>query len=177
MKHLILALALLASPAMADTTSGASVDSNIALTSHSENNFASGYQSSTIKTTGQATAPSFGGGSHPCLAGKSGGLGIIGGAASYGSTGPESVCMLAFLGQPQAALILLAEKDPQACRVLVSMGSLNSTCGGTIKQAAANPSIATIATCSKVNGKRRVTLKAGNKARAQEAVDYCKGRY
>lgn len=77
---------------------------------------------STLKTAPPVQAPSVFGGGHPCLAGKSGGISVIGGGISYGQGDPEIVCMLMVLGQPEAAIRALVMSNARACEALNGVG-------------------------------------------------------
>lgn len=75
-----------------------------------------------IKNVPSVSAPSVFGGGHPCLAGRSGGLSVLGGGASYGQGEAEAICMLMVLGQQEAALRALAATSPKACKALENVG-------------------------------------------------------
>lgn len=75
-----------------------------------------------ITNVPSVTAPSLGGGGHPCLAAVSGGISVLGGGASLGKSDAEVVCMLAFMGQHEAAIRALVSKDRAACRAIENVG-------------------------------------------------------
>ena len=76
----------------------------------------------TIRSAPAVSAPGVFGGGHPCLAGKSGGVSVIGGGISYGQGDPEPACMLWLMGQPEAALMVMASTSPKACRAMGKVG-------------------------------------------------------
>lgn len=75
-----------------------------------------------VRNVPAVSAPAVFGGGHPCLAGKSGGLAVLGGGASYGTGTAEPICMLYLLGQPEAAVRLLVMQSPGACKALGNVG-------------------------------------------------------
>lgn len=75
-----------------------------------------------INNVPSVTAPSVFGGGHPCLAGASGGLSIMGGGLSAGGSDLEVVCMLYVMGQHEAAIRALASKNGRACQALENVG-------------------------------------------------------
>lgn len=116
----------LASMAQADATS-VDVDSESNSQSSSgsfsalqvENNYDSG---GTLRNTPSNSAPSFGGGGHPCLAGSSGSINLPGFGIGGGGSKPEGACMLWVFGQPEAAIMYLAADDGKACEALGKVG-------------------------------------------------------
>ncbi len=86
---------------------------------------------STLKTAPPVTAPSMGSG-HPCGLGSSAGISIIGGGISGGNSRVDEACLLAQMGQGEAALIMIAARSGEACRALrqVNRISANSVCKG-----------------------------------------------
>ena len=75
-----------------------------------------------IKNAPAVQAPAVFGGGHPCLAGKSGGVSVVGGGFSYGQGDPEVVCMLWVMGQPEAAVRALVMSNATACEALNNVG-------------------------------------------------------
>jgi hypothetical protein len=75
-----------------------------------------------INNVPSVSAPSLGGGGHPCLAAISGGVSVLGGGVSLGKSGAEVVCMLAFMGQNEAAIRALVAKSPAACEAINAVG-------------------------------------------------------
>lgn len=64
-----------------------------------------------IESAPPVSAPSVFGGGHPCLAGKSGGLSVIGGGLSYGQGTPEPACMAWVMGNPEIAVSIMMENS------------------------------------------------------------------
>ncbi len=91
----------------------------------------SGNGTATLKTAPPVTAPSMGSG-HPCGLGSSAGISIIGGGISGGNSRVDEACLLAQMGQGEAALIMIAARSGEACRALrqVNRISPNSVCKG-----------------------------------------------
>lgn len=73
------------------------------------NNYSSG--KTEVKTAPPVSAPSVFGGGHPCLAGQSGGLSIMGGGASYGQSNAEPACMAWMMGNPEVAIAIMMENE------------------------------------------------------------------
>ena len=183
MKRFILAALLCAGTAQADgTTSGANSSANAAVNSQT----ASGAQvndnrayyndgDSTVRSAPAVSAPGVFGGGHPCLAGKSGGISVIGGGVSYGQGDPEPACMLWLMNQPEAALRVMASSSPKACRAMNEVGYIrvgeaiipfSCTVGqraSTGRTASATPQArpASYASCYRENGVLHVTVKRG----------------
>ncbi len=170
MKHILLALTavftLASAPLLAQTAqagAGASAGSNSASGAQSASvlylDQRTGNGTATLKTAPPVSAPSMGSG-HPCGLSMSGGISIIGGGASAGSTYVDEACLLAQMGQGEAALIMIAKRDGDACRALRQVGRIASTsvCDGDPKQprkstkstASAKPALAV--KCTKANG-------------------------
>jgi hypothetical protein len=137
MKHILATLALIALPLGASAqgigvgvgTSDADANSQSASQSISGSNSAVVQTYNTpsdttadIKSVPAVQAPSVFGGGHPCLAGQSGGLSVLGGGLSYGRGDPEVVCMLWVIGQPEAAIRALVMTNDTACKALNRVG-------------------------------------------------------
>ncbi len=90
----------------------------------------------TLKTAPPVQAPSMGSG-HPCGLATSGGISIIGGGLSGGGSYVDEACLLAQMGQGEAALIMIAQRDPTACKALRQVGRIgaNSACSASEKRA------------------------------------------
>ena len=91
----------------------------------------------TLKAAPPVTAPSMGSG-HPCGLAGSIGISIIGGGASGGVTQVDEACLLAQMGQGKAALIMIANRDAEACKALRATGAISarSTCNTEERRAA-----------------------------------------
>ena len=79
--------------------------------------------STTLKYAPAVTAPSMGSG-HPCGLSGSVGISIIGGGASGGASYVDEACLLAQMGQGEAALVMIAQRDGAACRALRQVGRI-----------------------------------------------------
>lgn len=89
-------------------------------TTKSENKSSGGY---TLRSAPSVQAPSMGSG-HPCGLGGSIGISIIGGGAAGGVTQVDEACLLAQMGQGEAALIMIARRDKEACVALRQVGRI-----------------------------------------------------
>jgi hypothetical protein len=121
------------SVAQIDSTqiSGAAAQSNVTMTSpESVATRATG--DTTLRTVGQATAPSFGSG-HPCSLGASASVSIIGLGLAGGQATVDDACLLAQMGHTVAATAMIAARSPAACRALRLAGDIaaSSNCGDT----------------------------------------------
>lgn len=94
----------------------------------------------TVRSAPQVSAPSMGSG-HPCGLGGSLGFSIVGGGATGGATRVDRACMLAQMGETNAALYMYAAEDPATCRALVAAGRVSSRsyCGGGSTRPATSP--------------------------------------
>ena len=81
--------------------------------------------STTLKYAPAVTAPSMGSG-HPCGLSGSVGISIIGGGASGGASYVDEACLLAQMGQGEAALVMIAQRDGAACRALRQVGRISA---------------------------------------------------
>ena len=92
----------------------------------------------TLRTAPPVQAPSMGSG-HPCGLGQSIGISVIGGGGAGGVTTVDEACLLAQMGQGEAALIMIAERDASACKALRTVERIprNSLCTAAEKRAAA----------------------------------------
>lgn len=115
----------------ATSTSGATSQSGSsagASAGYTVNNYSDGksaleYQGEyTVKNAPSVTAPAVFGGGHPCLAGKSGGISVIGGGLSYGQGEPEPACMAWVMGQPEVAIRIMMMNSPDFCRAIGNVG-------------------------------------------------------
>jgi hypothetical protein len=75
-----------------------------------------------VESAPAVSAPAVFGGGHPCLAGSSGGISVIGGGASFGTGTAEPICMLWLMNQPEAAIRLLAMQSADACKAMGNVG-------------------------------------------------------
>lgn len=75
-----------------------------------------------IESAPAVSAPAVFGGGHPCLAGKSGGVSVIGGGLSYGQGNPEPACMAWVMGQPEVAIRIMMQTNEQFCQAMNSVG-------------------------------------------------------
>jgi hypothetical protein len=98
----------------------------------------------TIRSAPAVQAPSMGSG-HPCALSGSVGISIIGGGFSGGAMKIDEACLLAQMGQGEAALIMIARRDSEACLALRSVGRIPaaSRCTNAEKRAPA-PAVAAV---------------------------------
>lgn len=91
-----------------------------------------------VRSAPPVQPPSMGSG-HPCGLGGSIGISLIGGGAAGGITQVDEACLLAQMGQGQAALVMIATRNPQACAALRQVGSIpsSSICSSSERRAAA----------------------------------------
>jgi hypothetical protein len=83
----------------------------------------------TIKSAPQVVAPSMSSG-HPCAyAPISVGVSVIGFGGAFGGQRIDDACLLAQMGVAPAAVLMIAERNPSACRALMAVGRVAS-CGG-----------------------------------------------
>lgn len=75
-----------------------------------------------VESAPSVSAPAVFGGGHPCLAGKSGGVSVVGGGFSYGQGDPEPACMAWIMGQPEIALNIMAGSSPRFLRATCNVG-------------------------------------------------------
>lgn len=75
-----------------------------------------------IESAPAVSAPAVFGGGHPCLAGKSGGVSVIGGGLSYGQGDPEPACMAWVMGQPEVAIRIMMATSPAFCEAMNNVG-------------------------------------------------------
>jgi hypothetical protein len=67
---------------------------------------------------------------HPCAwAPVSIGVSVVGFGGAFGGQRIDDACLLAQMGVPQAAVLMIAERNPSACRALMAVGRVRS-CGG-----------------------------------------------
>lgn len=79
-----------------------------------------------VRSAPAVQPPSMGSG-HPCGLGGSIGISLIGGGAAGGVTQVDEACLLAQMGQGEAALIMIARRDPGACAALRQVGTIPSS--------------------------------------------------
>ena len=75
-----------------------------------------------LKNAPAVSAPAVFGGGHPCLAGRSGGISVIGGGATYGQGDGEPACMAWVMGQPEVALRIMMRINPAFCEAMNNVG-------------------------------------------------------
>lgn len=160
--------------ATSNTTSNTEINSNPSSNSQIYLDQSGGGRSKTeVKNSGSYTlrsappvqAPSMGSG-HPCGLGGSIGVSIIGGGAAGGATKVDEACLLAQMGQGEAALLMIARRDSEACYALRSVGRIpaGSTCTASEtraaqRQAEARPTARPdIATCERDGNGRLVKI-------------------
>ncbi|WP_022705981.1 hypothetical protein [Paracoccus zeaxanthinifaciens] len=80
----------------------------------------------TVRSAPSVQPPSMGSG-HPCALGGSIGISLIGGGAAAGLNRVDDACLLAQMGQGQAALIMIARRDEEACKALRQVGTIPAT--------------------------------------------------
>lgn len=104
-------------------------------TTRSQHEYSGSYE---VRSAPAVQPPSMGSG-HPCGLGGSIGISLIGGGASGGVTQVDEACLLAQMGQGQAALIMIATRDPGACAALRQVGSIpaSSICSSSERRAEA----------------------------------------
>lgn len=106
----------------------------------------------TVRSAPAVQAPSMGSG-HPCAMSGSVGISIIGGGVSGGTMKIDEACLLAQMGQGEAALIMIARRDSEACLALRAVGRIpaSSQCTSTEKRAkpvaVTRPVASSIPTC------------------------------
>lgn len=76
-----------------------------------------------VRSAPAVQPPSMGSG-HPCGLSGSIGISIIGGGVGAGISQVDEACLLAQMGQGQAALMMIATRDPAACVALRKVGSI-----------------------------------------------------
>lgn len=96
------------------------LDQRASETSRVRHNYSGSY---TVRSAPSVQPPSMGSG-HPCAIGGSIGISLIGGGAAGGLSRVDEACLLAQMGQGQAALIMIARRDPAACSALRQVGSI-----------------------------------------------------
>lgn len=103
-------------------------------TTRAEHQYSGSYE---VRSAPSVQPPSMGSG-HPCSLGGSIGFSIIGGGASGGASRVDEACLLAQMGQGQAALIMIAQRDQGACAALRQVGSIpaSSLCSASERRAA-----------------------------------------
>lgn len=104
----------------------------------SNHNYSGSYE---VRSAPAVQPPSMGSG-HPCAISGSIGISLIGGGASGGLSRVDEACLLAQMGQGNAALIMIARRDSEACFALRQVGSIpsNSQCSASDRRAAAQVS-------------------------------------
>ncbi|MDP0929968.1 hypothetical protein Q0601_22550 [Paracoccus onubensis] len=185
------------SSATASASSGSSnaqiyLDQRGHATTRSQHEYSGSYK---VRSAPAIQPPSMGSG-HPCGLGGSIGISIIGGGASGGLTQVDEACLLAQMGQGQAALIMIARRDPGACAALRQVGSIpsNSICSSSERRAAqrmqreqrtasnfterqSTASISDFVTCSRNEDGQLVARKRSGTAFSDEQVaQFCRGQ-
>ncbi|WP_417246119.1 hypothetical protein [Celeribacter sp.] len=135
------------SSASASVTSGNSnaqiyLDQSTPGTLSTRNSYSGSY---TVRSAPSVQPPSMGSG-HPCALSGSIGISLIGGGAGGGMNRVDEACLLAQMGQGQAALIMIARRDAEACFALRQVGSIpsGSVCSGSERRSAAQAQRATV---------------------------------
>ena len=163
----------------AATSSVASANTAVVGVSVSDNRTYNSDGETTIRSAPAVSAPGVFGGGHPCLAGKSGGVSVIGGGISYGQGDPEPACMLWLMNQPEAALMVMASTSQKACRAMGKVGFIRIgetivpfQCGDAPASARTSPQARPVgySKCVKDGNKVRISYKSGaNKPAAKAA--------
>lgn len=133
-----------------------------------------------------ATAPSLGGlalgGGHPCAySPATAQISIIGGGAGIGGSKVDSACMLMVMGAAgdakayKAAQIMLASRDPAACRAMEAAGMVTCASSKTKRTSAS-------ATAKVANGKcelngRKLTFRVSTGGDRDSELAACKAKY
>jgi hypothetical protein len=118
------------------------------------NGQAPGAQNTTYSEARLENAPSLGGlalgGGHPCsYSPATGQISIIGGGAGFGGMKVDSACMLMVMGAGgdaqahDAALYMLAARDPAACTAMEAMGMVTCAKKGTVLGIPGAPAVST----------------------------------
>lgn len=144
-----------------------------------------------VRSAPAVQPPSMGSG-HPCGLAGSIGISIIGGGAAGGVTQVDEACLLAQMGQGQAALIMIATRDPGACTALRQVGSIpsSSICSDSERRAVeraqrqqgtiASQSIVAISdyvTCIRNdNGQLVARKRSGTPFSDEQVAQYCRGQ-
>lgn len=91
--------------------------------------------------------PSMGSG-HPCALSNSIGISLIGGGAAGGLSRVDEACLLAQMGQGQAALIMIARRDSEACFALRQVGTIpaGSVCSASDRRSTVQARRTTVST-------------------------------
>lgn len=94
----------------------------------------------TIKSAPQVVAPSMSSG-HPCAwSPLSVGISVIGFGGAIGGQRIDDACLLAQMQVRNAAMIMIAQRNPAACRALEAAGNLQAgSCGGSRASYSAAP--------------------------------------
>lgn len=132
----------------------------------------------TVRSAPGILAPSMSSG-HPCGLGSSVGISIIGGGGAGGNTRSDDACLLAQMGDTQAARIMIASRNPSACRALIASGQISaqSYCGrGRSHIAPASASASVPATSPRPAAATRTipagSVTCGNPIRVRPGVDH-----
>lgn len=96
------------------------------------------YGTQTIRSAPQVVAPSMSSG-HPCAyAPLSVGVSVVGFGGAFGGQRIDDACLLAQMQVQDAAIAMIAARNPAACRALASTGRIpQGYCGGTRRASAA----------------------------------------
>jgi hypothetical protein len=131
------------SSANVNTTSGAQANGGSVVIAANPSRTRSAVEQSgtyTVRSAPAVQAPSMGSG-HPCALAGSVGISIIGGGVSGGNMKIDEACLLAQMGQGEAALLMIARRDSEACFALRAVGRIpaSSVCSRGEKRVAAQP--------------------------------------
>jgi len=151
------------SSSTSSSSSSAQVDSNASATVTSGNSNAQIYLdqstpgtistqnaysgSYTVRSAPAVQPPSMGSG-HPCALSNSIGISLIGGGAAGGLSRVDEACLLAQMGQGQAALIMIARRDSEACFALRQVGTIpdGSVCSASDRRSTVQARRTTVST-------------------------------
>lgn len=148
-----------------------------------------------VRSAPSVQPPSMGSG-HPCSLGGSIGFSIIGGGAAGGASRVDEACLLAQMGQGQAALIMIAQRNQGACAALRQVGSIpaSSICSASERRAVERaqraqrnvssfassqsaPPISRFVTCSRNERGQLVASKRGRTPYSDEEVaNFCRNQ-
>lgn len=131
----------------------------------------------TVRSAPDAFAPSFSSG-HPCAYSPATfGASIIGGGASLGGQKIDQACMLAQLGEKNAALALMAAKDKDVYNALVAAGRITPAQPARISSSGMSNTVApkAIAKCEFDSAGNLVKVSKKPGISNADAISYCRG--
>lgn len=187
---IILAVSMI--PANAQSSGSASSNTTSSLTSNTDARTfidgrtlidQSGGGTTTVRNAPQVSAPSMSSG-HPCaFTPASGSISIIGAGIGAGGQNIDDACLLAQIGERDAAVQMIAARDPAACRALLRAGRISnaSYCGNggqAPKEPQTKPATAPVTagiTCSR-NNKGQIMAKVARGADRSIAASYCRSK-